>query len=87
MDAIPSEHPAKLQTIVNSEPKTEKNEENVPNKIQVVTKLALENSDLTLTTNLSICKQSTKFLIDTGAHASMIKSKCLLSNVLYLSTN
>lgn len=79
MDAIPSVHPPKMQSIE----KTEQKQDILPNEIQMKTKLILENSDLTITLNLSICDQKIKFLVDTGAHASMIRSKRILSNVLY----
>lgn len=53
------------------------------NKIQIVTDIKLEKSDIVMIANVSICKQPMKFLIDCGAHASMIKSTLLNSNVLY----
>lgn len=43
----------------------------------------MEKLDTILSAYVSICKREIKFLIDSGAHASMLKSKCLGSNVIY----
>lgn len=53
------------------------------NEIAVESKITVENSDITIIAKISICNRPTKFLVDTGGHTTMIKSKCLKSNILY----
>lgn len=53
------------------------------NSIAIENKINLENSDITIVAEISICNQRVKLLIDTGAHASMICSKRIKSNILY----
>lgn len=59
-----------------------KNEPSI-NKIQTITDIKIENMDVVWTSFVSICKGQIKLLIDCGAHASLLKSKCLGSNVIY----
>lgn len=59
-----------------------KNESKI-NKIQVLSRISFENSDLILTIQISVCNRPVKLLIDTGAHATMIRSNCIRTNVLY----
>lgn len=85
MDASTSTHPpqTQLQTQLQTDNKI-KNEINpLINKIQIVADIKIEKLDIILIANVSICNQPMKFLIDSGAHASMIKSTRLNSNVLY----
>lgn len=51
--------------------------------ISVQHAIKMENRDLTLIAEVSICKKPVKFLIDTGAHATIINFKTLKQNILY----
>lgn len=76
MDAEVEDAPPKIQT------KSNETHENI-NRISVETKFILDRNDLTVTMYVSICNEPMKFLIDCGAHATMIKAKKLRSNILY----
>lgn len=79
MDASPLMHPPKSAVNENTVPQPE-----IPiNKIQTVTNINIENNDVVWTSFVSICNRQTKLLIDSGAHASLLKSNCLGSNVIY----
>lgn len=52
-------------------------------KISVERKLAKNGADLVIHLEFSVCKTPVTLLIDTGAHASIIASKHIKSNVLY----
>lgn len=53
------------------------------NQISIENKIKMENCDLILTAEVSICGAPVKFLIDSGAHATIINSKALKPNILY----
>lgn len=62
--------------------KTEVNEASI-SQISVETIIKLEERDLTIVTEVSICNKPVKFLIDSGAHATIINFKTLKQNILY----
>lgn len=83
MDAAPAQHPPQAHSNNNIQNLNE-NEANVlVNKIQIIVDIRVENMDIVLSAIVSICNKEMNFLIDSGAHASMIKSKYIRSNVLY----
>lgn len=51
--------------------------------ISVEYPINMENRDLILTAVVSICNKPVKFLVDTGAHATIINFKTLKQNILY----
>lgn len=83
VDATPSQHPPK-------KPDEQKNQ-NVQSissvseikLIKIVDNVFKENNDLTISLSISICKRPVKLLVDTGAHATMLKSSVIKSNILY----
>lgn len=82
MDATTPAHPPEKRQIECD--KTNAVAINEPiNKIQTITDIQIEKMDITLTAIVSICNKPLKLLIDSGAQASMIKTKCLNSNVTY----
>lgn len=74
----PSSHPPKITNTT-----VEGTEIDSINSIAVENPIIIENSDITLSVEISICKKPVKLLVDTGAHASILSSKLILSNVLY----
>lgn len=83
MDATTPTHPPESHLNNKIEKKQECEVNSAINKIQTIADITLEKSDIVLSADVSICKNQMKFLIDSGAHASMIKASCLSSNVLY----
>lgn len=83
MDAITPPHPPNFELNSNTENIIENNTNKAITKIQIISEIQFEKSDITMIANVSICNKPTKFLIDSGAHASMIKATCLKSNVIY----
>lgn len=83
MDVTPSPHPPKTNDLQNSSGVPKKLDTTIINKIQTITDIKLENADIILSMDVSICNRQMRFLVDSGAHASMLKSSCLKSNVLY----
>lgn len=67
----------------HSQRKTEFSSENIINKISVESELKQEGSDFTWEVQISICNGSTNVLVDSGAHASMIRSSKVKRNTLY----
>lgn len=53
------------------------------NIMKVVGKICQENNDITITIDISICNRPVKLLVDSGAHATMLKSNLIKSNILY----
>lgn len=75
-------------TPVANEPKKKQVYEKMPeitpkSKIYVQNIVQLENNDVVMLVNISICSRQVKLLVDCGAHASMLKSTCIRGNVLY----
>lgn len=83
VDAVPFSHSPE-QPPKTEQQRTNENPIDMPiHKIQTICDIKIEKMDITLMANISICKKPLKLLIDCGSHASMIKSRCLSSNVLY----
>lgn len=82
VDATPSAHPPKTKNtgedhnISNQKPLTIK-------KIQTLRSFSCENNDVTIHLDISVSNRMVKLLIDTGAHTSMLRSKCIRSTTLY----
>lgn len=73
------EQPPKIEKKTPNETSTK-----IPmNKIQTISDIGEEKMDLIWVVRVSICNKPIKFLIDCGSHTSMLKSKCLMSNILY----
>lgn len=89
MDVIPSTHPPKTlkekpKSTVTNQPKGDSTHSSAKiNKIVFESDLSREGSDVTWKMNISICKDRVKVLVDSGAHASMIKSCHIQKGILY----
>lgn len=86
MDAVPQQHPPKKPVEIKNQ--RNKNIENIPNepninKITIIDSIFEENSDIVITVDVSICNKPVKLLVDSGAHATMLKSSAIKSNILY----
>lgn len=83
MEATPTTHPPEQTQLTKCERNTQSLAILPVHKIQTVTNIRIENMDIILTAFVSICNRQLDFLIDCGAHASMLKSTCLGTNVIY----
>lgn len=55
----------------------------LPNRIALLTEIGYENKDFTYTGPISISSNNVKFLIDGGAHTSMVRPGIIKERVLY----
>lgn len=78
--------PKKLQITDKIKEKIKSKADNITDCINIIyvqRNIEREGSNWLITTVVSVCEKPIKFLIDTGAHASMIAAKHIKSKVLY----
>lgn len=85
MDATSSAHSPKNSEEINTKAQTNKN--NFSNseiqKIKCIENISKEKNDVIITLDISICNKPVKLLVDSGAHATMLRSNIIKSNILY----